>query len=289
MHNLLITGGSGFVAQAVLAHLKNSPEIHAEAVSVRDGAWQNIDFSRFDAVLHCAGIAHISPDPSLNAQYDAVNHRLTALLAERAKEGGVKHFIFLSSMIVFGEAAPAGIRRTIAPDTLPAPVHAYGQSKLDAENALHALEDSSFCVTILRPPMIYGDGCKGNYNALVRLARRLPVFPEFENRRSMLYVGNLAELIRLAVLHPVSGTFHPRDGQPRSVSEIVREICSVHGKRMLFSRLLAPLVKLAGKKGIVRRAFGDMAYADSMPDFPEEYRIFSFAEGIRLTEANHPW
>ena len=137
--------------------------------------------------------------------------------------------------------------------------------------------------------MVYGAGCRGNYNTLVSLARRLPVFPEFENRRSMLYVENLAELIRQIALNRAVGTFHPSDGAPRSVAEIVRAICAAHGKNMHFSAALAPLVRLTGRGGIVRRAFGDMAYAPTMPDYPGDYRRFGFEEAIRRTEAARPW
>lgn len=289
MIKLLITGRTSFIGGAVLAHLKDSREIAAEAVSVRDGAWKNLDFSGCDAILHAAGIAHVSPDPSLSEQYENINHRLTVDIAKKAKAQGVKQFIFLSSMIVFGEASPAGVRKTITPDTRPAPVNAYGQSKLDAENDLLALEDETFRVAVIRPPMVYGAGCKGNYNTLAKLAKKLPVFPKFENRRSMIYVENLAELIRLIVLRRDRGVFHPQDGQPRSVTEIVRTLCAVHQKPMHFLRILAPLVRLAGRRGIVRRAFGDMVYDRCMSDYPENYRIVGFEEAVRRTEGGSPW
>lgn len=289
MRKLLITGAHSFIGNTVLNRLKDDPDIQAVAVSVRDGAWKNMDFSGYDSILHCAGIAHVSPDPSLEKQYHEINFRLTADLAAKAKAEGVKQFVFLSSMIVFGPAAPAGVRKVIDADTLPAPETAYGQSKLDAENALHGLEDETFRVSIIRPPMVYGDGCKGNYNTLVKLAKKLPFFPEFENHRSMIYVENLAELIRLIVKNGDSGMFHPQDASSRSVTEIVREICKVHDKKMLFTRLLAPAVRLVGKKGLARRAFGDMVYDLSMSTYSENYRIFTFEEAIRKTEGGSPW
>lgn len=289
MPDLLITGGSGFIATAVRNRLRAFPEYHIDALSMRGDAWRSHDFSRYDAILHTAGIAHVSPDPSLEPQYRAVNFKLTRDLAETARREGVRQFVFLSSMIVFGEASPAGVRRIIRPDTPPAPANAYGQSKLDAENALRELETPDFRVAILRPPMVYGPGCKGNYNALVRLARTLPFFPEFENLRSMIYIENLAELIRLVLDRGASGTFHPSDGQPRSVSEIVRAVCAAHGKRMRFCRQLSPLIRLTGRSGLVRRAFGDMAYAPSMSDFPGDYRVTGFEEAIRRTEENAQW
>jgi len=287
--NLLITGSSGFVGGAVQARLKDDPAFCVSTLSVRGTGWRDHDFSRYDSILHAAGIAHVIADGSMDAQYDAVNHRLTAEIAAKAKAEGVKQFIFLSSMIVFGTASPAGVRRMISPDTPPAPTGAYGKSKLDAENAIRALESESFRAAILRPPTVYGPGCKGNYVTLSKLARRLPFFPEFENHRSMIYVENLAELIRLILLRQDRGTFHPQDETDRSVSGIVREICAVHGKTMHFSRALAPLVCLAGRAGIVRRAFGDMVYDPAMSGYPENYRLYSFSEAIRRTEEHSSW
>ena len=289
MLELLITGTHSFIGGAVQRHLANSEQIHASCVSLRDDAWKDLDLTRYDCILHAAGVAHVDPNPSLAEAYDAVNHRLTAQVARKARAAGVGQFIFLSSIIVFGDASPAGMHTWIGADTPPNPSNAYGKSKLDAENALRALESSDFRVAILRPPMVYGAGCKGNYNTLVRLARKMPVFPAFDNHRSMIYVENLAELIVRIALSGSRGTFHPRDGQPRSVSEIVQEICVCHGKTMRFTRALAPAVRLAGRKGLVRRAFGDMAYDASAPDFPENYRLYDFSEAIRRTEGDAQW
>ena len=286
---LLITGASGFVGGALQTYLFGFPDFHVHTLSVRGTDWQSHDFSQYDAIVHAAGIAHILSDASMDAQYHAINFELTRTLAEKARAQGVKQFVFLSSMIVFGEAAPAGVRCTITPDTVPVPVHAYGQSKLDAENALRALETPDFRVAILRPPMIYGPGCKGNYNTLVRLARKLPVFPEFQNRRSMLYIGNLTEMLRLVLEDGVSGTFHPCDGEPKSVTEIVAAICLAHGKHMHFLRMLSPFVRLLGGKGLVRRAFGDMVYDSSMPDFPKNYQRYTFEQAIAETEGCERW
>lgn len=289
MLKMLITGANGFIANAVLNHLKDSTEIKAAAISVRGDDWQKLDFSQYDCILHTAGVAHVDPDPSLADQYEKINHRLTVAIAKKAKAEGVGQFIFLSSIIVFGEASRAGVRHTITSRTRPTPVNAYGQSKLDAEKDLRAMESDSFRAAIIRPPMVYGKGCKGNYNTLAKLARKLPVFPEFYNNRSMIYVENLAELIRLIALRRDRGTFHPQDLVPRSVTEIVHEICHVHGKSMRFWRILSPLVRLTGFRGLVRRAFGDVCYSRTMSEYPENYRIVGFQEAIRRTEGDTPW
>ena len=137
--------------------------------------------------------------------------------------------------------------------------------------------------------MIYGRGCKGNYTRLAALSRKCPVFPKFDNRRSMLYIENLSALIGQIALDRPSGTYHPRDGKPRSTSEIARAICACHGKRCVQTRLLAPAVRLMGGRGIVRRAFGDQEYAPEMPDYPSNYRLFDFESAIRRTEGDEKW
>ena len=289
MMRVLITGAHSFIGGAARERFAREDGVQAEMASVRGDAWRALDLSRYDCVVHAAGLAHVRARGAADEAYDQVNHRLTAALAARAKDAGVRQFIFLSSIIVFGEASRAGERREIGRGAQPAPADAYGRSKLDAEAALRALADDRFCVPVLRPPLVYGRGCKGNYNALARLARALPVFPQFDNRRSALYVGNLAELICRAALERRAGTFHPRDGDACSTSELARLICAAHGKRMRLSRALSPLVRAAGRGGIVRRAFGDMSYAADVEDYPGDYRKYSLEEGIRRTEDGARW
>lgn len=289
MRRLLVTGAHGFIGSAVLARVNAFPELSAEGLSVRGDAWRAADFSRYDAVLHAAGIAHVDPTPETAHLYREINVERTLEVAAAAKAARVKQFIFLSSMIVFGRASRAGVRKTISADTPPTPVGAYGQSKLDAENGLRAMEDQNFKVAVVRPPMVYGPGCKGNYNALRTLARRLPMFPEFENQRSVLYIENLAELLRLIFVRGDAGVFHPQDAQQKSVSEIVRAVCAVHGKQMVFTRAFNPVLRLIGCGGAARRAFGDMVYAPEISLYPENYRIVDFDEAIRRTEGGYAW
>lgn len=285
MIDLLITGKSSFIGGAVRERLAEFPEKYrVETISVRGDEWKKTGFAGYDALLHAAGIAHISPDPSLEEAYYRINRDLTIEIAKRAKADGVKHFIFLSSMIVYGEASAAGTRARIHRDTPPAPANAYGKSKLEAEKGVLALEGEGFKVTIIRPCMVYGKGCKGNYNALAKLAKRFPVFPKFVNERSVLYAGNLAECVRLILDGGMGGIFYPQDEKIVSVAELVEMIAEAHGKRKLFLRCLNPLVKLMGGRGIVRRAFGDMAYDPDMSEAPGDYRRYTTKEAVCMTE-----
>lgn len=285
MIHVLITGKTGFIGNAVQNRLSDFPLFFTPSLqSIRDNAWRIVGFKGYNAIVHTAGIAHVQSDPSLEGEYMRVNRDLTLAIAKRAKADGVRHFIFMSSIIVYGDASCAGERKIITPDTVPCPSGAYGQSKLEAENGLLALADDHFKVSIIRSPMVYGRGCKGNYNTLSILARKLPVFPDFDNYRSAIYVGNLAELIRIILEKGLEGTFCPQDEFITSTRNMVERIARARGKKIRFLKCLNPLVRLAGKSGVVRRAFGDMAYAPEMSAFPDNYRIYDPDASIRNTE-----
>lgn len=285
MINVVITGASGFIAGAIKKRLDEFPQRYrARAVSLRGDGWREAGFAGVDCVVHTAGIAHVLPDAAMVPAYFSVNRDLTLEVARRAKADGVGQFVFFSSMSVYGEALPAGVRRRINARTPTAPTNAYGQSKLEAEEGLRRIEDDAFRVAVLRPPMVYGKGCKGNYNALARLARRLPVFPKFDNLRSVLYVENLAECVRLLIDGRMSGLYFPQDAQAVSTARIAAEVARAHGKRLLLLRCLNPAVWLAGRRGTARRAFGDMAYDPAVSARPEGYRRFDFETSIRRTE-----
>lgn len=207
MTELLLTGASGFIGSNVRTQMPDS--IRVTPLSVRNDDWRNVDFSKFDAVLHAAGIAHVLDGSVMDEAYHEVNCVRTLEIAEKAKKAGVGLFVFLSSIIVFGAPTPAGVHAPITPQAAPNPENAYGKSKLDAENGLRAMEADSFRVAILRLPMVYGRGCKGNYTRLASLARKCPLFPAFDNRRSMLYIENLTSLIAKIVFDCPSGNLPP--------------------------------------------------------------------------------
>ena len=289
MLNIVITGAHSFIGNALARRLGEFPERYrVRLVSVRGDDWRGAGFAGADCVVHAAGIAHVNAKDVPDGEYLRVNRDLTVEVARRAKADGVGQFVFLSSVIVYGEASPAGERRTITASTPAAPAGAYGQSKLEAEQGLLKLADEGFRVAILRPPMVYGPGCKGNYRLLAKLARLTPLFPDFDNRRSLLYVENLAECLRLIVDGGLEGLFFPQDGVPLSTAGIVRHIAAATGRRVDFARWLNPLVRLAGRGGIVRRAFGDVAVDPALSDVPRGYRRFTTEEGIRRSEAGQP-
>ena len=210
MKRILITGINSYLGGRFRQYMEQFPDYATVSISMRDGSWRGEDFTGFDVVYHVAGLAHsdngrISPEKA--QKYYEINTDLTKELANKAKREGVKQFIFMSSAIVYGDSAPIGRRRRIDRSTVCTPANCYGDSKLQAELGLRRLEDKNFRVVILRPPMIYGPGCKGNYPVLSLFAQRLPVFPYVDNERSMLFVDNLMAFVKLMIDNEESGTF----------------------------------------------------------------------------------
>lgn len=289
MKRILITGTQGYIGGALAQYLRRRPEEYSvDFLNLREEAWRQADFGGYDAIVHAAAIVHQpkSKDDSSQAElYDRVNHLLTAELAQKAKNEGVSQFLFLSSESVYGLHAPVGKTLTITANTPLHPTDNYGISKLQAEKALTALRDDHFRVAILRPPMIYGRDCKGNYRTLARLAEKLPVFPNIANQRSMLYIDNLCEFLRLLIQDEADGIFCPQNTEYVSTSRMVREIAKAHGKHIHLVggcawalNLLSHVTPLAGK------AFGSLCYDKSLSDYPKNYNIVGFEQSIAETE-----
>ena len=280
MTRILITGTHSFVGSAVARHIPDT-----STISLRSSSWQSEDFSSFTSVFHVAGIAHDSTRTSDKDAYNKVNVRLAYDAALKAKRDGVQQFIFMSSSIVYGKSAPIGQSKLITRDTPVNPESYYGESKVQAEKMLASLEDEGFRVCILRCPMIFGRGCKGNYPLLAKMALRLPFFPLVRNCRSMLYAENLAEFVRLAAENLERGIFWPQNAEYSNTSELVRMIAEAHGRKIkLIPHCELMLKGMAHVTGLVNKAFGSLAYDMTLSEYREDYRVCSLAEGIRRTE-----
>lgn len=289
MKRILITGANSYIGTAFRKHLQDRPDDYqVDAISVRGDDWKKTSFSGYDAVVHVAGIAHsdlgrISPEKE--KLYYTVNTSLTAAVAEKAKVDGVRQFVFMSSAIVYGDSAPIGKRKRITRDTPPSPANCYGDSKLQAENKIRPLGDDDFKVAVVRPPMVYGAGSKGNYPLLAKLACRLPFFPKVDNERSMIYIGNLVEFLRLIVEREEQGIFWPQNDAYCSTSELVKQIAQCHGKKILLIPGLGWALKCLGCfTGLVNKAFGSLSYDMSLSEYPDNYRLVNMEDSIRRTE-----
>ena len=244
MKNILITGANSYVGTSFENYLKKWPnDYNIDTVDMRCGTWKNKDFSKYDVVFHVAGIAHVSTDPKMKDLYYKVNRDLTIETAKKAKRDGVKQFIFMSSIIVYGDSSN---NKSIIIDenTVPIPSNFYGKSKLQAEEGIFPLQDNKFNVVVIRPPMIFGKGSKGNYPKLSKIAQKLPIFPDIKNERSMLYIDNLCEFIRLMVINEEKGLFFPQNDKYIGTSELVKLIAKCHGKKIIFTKVFNPALNL---------------------------------------------
>ena len=290
MKKILITGANSYIGVSFENYLtKWADEYTVDTVDMIDGSWREKDFSAYDVVFHVAGIAH-SDNGKISAEreklYYAVNTDLTVETAKKAKADGVKQFIFMSSAIVYGESAPIGKTKVITKDTPTSPANCYGDSKVQAENGILPLNDETFKIVVLRPPMIYGKNSKGNYPTLAKMALKMPVFPYVKNERSMLYIENLCEFIRLMVKNEESGIFWPQNGDYSNTSELVRMIAAAHGKKVGIVKGLAWAIKIMSPlTGLVNKAFGSLSYDMSLSEYKENYRVATLEESIQKTEA----
>lgn len=268
-----------------------------DAIDMMDGGWRETDFSVYDIVYHVAGIAHAdvgNVDKATKAKYYAVNTDLAVEVCKKAKTEGVKEFIFMSSMIVYGESAPYGKKKVVDAHTVPVAANFYGDSKLQADVAVRDLADDDFKVVVIRPPMVYGKGSKGNYPTLAKIAKKLPIFPKVDNERSVLYIDNLCEfLCQIMLIREVkqnATVLIPQNAEWIKTSEMVKVIAQVSGKNIKNLGIMKPVVMLGGKvpgkiSDLVNKAFGNSVYAHEVSVYEGiDYQNVSMIESIIRTE-----
>lgn len=278
MKRVLIAGAGSYIGMQLAAHLlRSEKEYEVRELDVQK-PFDSSAFSGWDVVVHVAGIAHQKETAENAPLYQAVNCDLALKVARMARAQGVRQFIFLSSMSVYGLT-----HGHITAQTQPAPVTHYGKSKWAAEQGLQQLADETFRVAVLRPPMVYGRGCRGNYPRLSALAQSLPLFPKVQNQRSMVYIGTLCACIQRLMDEGQEGLFFPQNRDYVCTSQMVREIARCRGKRVRLVPGFSWLIRwMAGRLSTVDKLFGDLTYdqALSAPVTDE----MDFAETIRLTE-----
>lgn len=277
---VLITGGNSYIGNALQLWLQ------AETISVRDDKWKSKDFSVYDAVINVAGIAHVEAKADMESLYYKINRDLAVDIARKAREAGVKQYIFMSSIIVYGERNSLKTPQVITKNTKPQPNNFYGNSKLQAEEGIKELQTESFQTAILRLPMVYGKGSKGNYRRLAAMAKRLPIFPLIKNRRSMLHIDNLCEFVRILLLKGQGGTFFPQNEEYVCTSDLVAQIAKIKGNRYTTISLFNPIIFLLGKKiNVINKLFGTLVYEKEISQYEGYYyQIRDFENSVRLTE-----
>lgn len=292
MKNVLITGAGSYIGESVRNYIlaNSSGDFSIDTVDTFEDAWKKANFEEYDVVFHVAGIAHVNADPKLEPLYYKVNRDLTLDVAKHAKECGVRQFIFMSSQIVFHESKSLK-EEILTLSTKEKPNGFYGDSKLQAEKGLHELEDGTFKICILRPPMIYGPNSKGNFPRLIALAQKTPIFPTFHNKRSMLYIDNLAEFVKQAILRNLSGTFYPQNAELSDTVEIIRFFAKKAAHKVWFSALFNPYVSLGSYLiQSINKMFGTYYYDPEMSKMNFDYQLVSLEESldrIAKSQNNH--
>ena len=282
MKRVLITGANSYVGTNIENWLKKTPEeFVVDTVSTFNDEWKKADFTRYDVVFHVAGIAHVDAKKKMEPLYRKVNTGLTLEVAEWAKEHGVKQFIFMSSSIVYKESK--SLKPTIVnKDTIPTPNGFYGDSKLQADLSLQKMESDSFKVCIIRPPMIYGPNCKGNFMRLAKLGTVTPVFPKFNNARSMLYIDNLAEFVKHAILRELSGIYHPQNKEYACSVDIVKSFAKLNNHKLHIWRWLNVFVYLGSPFFVsINKVFADYRIDMELSEFGFDYQIISQEESFK--------
>lgn len=286
---ILITGAGSYVGIAVEKWLRRTPERYkVDTLDMLNNEWRKTSFSSYDVVYHVAGIAHADVGKVSEEQkelYYSVNTDLAVEVAKKAKKEGVKQVIFMSSMIVYSGCK----EKVITSATEPKPLNFYGDSKWQADQKIRQLANDTFKVVVLRPPMIYGKGSKGNYPQLAKLAKTVPIFPEVKNKRSMLHIDNLCEFVKLMIDNEESGVFFPQNAEYTNTSDMVQMIAAVTNHRIIMipnmSLIIKLMEKIPGKVGeLAEKAFGDSIYDMQMSEYTEKYRIRTLWDSIRLTE-----
>jgi UDP-glucose 4-epimerase len=262
MKKILITGANSYIGTSVEKWLLKEPEKYkVDTVDMKDNSWKEKDFSGYDVVFHVAAVVHQKEKPEMKDLYFKVNRDLPIEVAKKAKEAGVSQYIFMSTMAVYGKEGKLGKKVVINRNTPVNPKTLYAVSKVEAEAELNKLNDDSFRVVVLRPPMVYGPNCPGNYARLEKLAIKSPIFPMIDNQRSMLHIDKLCQFVKEYIDDEVQGLYFPQDDEYVNTSLMVKGLAERNGKSIHLSKAAGIAIMLFCKKvNLINKVFGNLVY-----------------------------
>lgn len=280
---ILISGKDSYIGGHIKKRLENDGH-YVEELDVKDERYKQLDFSRFDSIVHVAAIVHQKQTKNSWNIYEKVNVNLPFYIAKKAKESGVKHFIFISSMAVYGQSKKIPNGNIINIDTPTNPIDYYGKSKLLAEKKLETLKGDNFCLTFVRPPNVYGPSSPGNY--FYRYARLVKIFPFFpiaymNSFNSYININNLSELIKLILYNKSGGIFTPQDSEQTNTLQLLEMIKEINGNKIIFSKFLGLLIQPFSFLSIIKKIYGGVSYDPNMSNhFNGMYQVVNFNKGI---------
>jgi UDP-glucose 4-epimerase len=286
MSRILITGADSFIGKNIQKYSENK---QVKEVSLIENNPSDIDFSEVDVVIHLAAIVHQTSKID-EQEYFRINTDLCLNVAEHARKGGVSQFIYLSTIKVYGGPSGSPLRRNENSECHPD--DAYGKSKYAAEVGLMNMNDDNFIVSIIRTPLVYGEGVKANMQSLIRLVDILPILPfgKAENRRNFTFAGNLVGYIDRVIELKVAGIFIAMDEKALTITELVRYISENLGKKIYLFRL-PRLFQKAGQAvmpGVFERLFDSLEFDNSQTKRILDYEPPYTAEyGIKKTVSHY--
>lgn len=285
MEKVVITGKGSYIGSHIKEWLEDSNNYDVQEVDVEQEKWRMYDFSGVKTVVHVAGIVH-QPHISDWDLYKKVNVDLPIEIANRAKQQGVKQFIFLSTMAVYGGSKRLR-KNVISFNTSTNPTDMYGQSKLMAENQLKQMEDKCFKIVIVRPPNVYGKGCKGNYiSKFTDIVKKLPVIPDvfIDVKQSMIYIDNLSNFIKLLIDEECAGVYMPQDREPVSTVELIEAISMGINRPLKKSKFMGIGIHILKWLPIIRKAYGGIEYDVGLSQHRDKnYIVIEFEAAIQRT------
>lgn len=261
-----------------------------EQLDVLTPEWMTFDYSPYDTIIHVAGIVH-RPDCKDWNLYKSVNTDMPVAIAQNYKSSrnskGLKgQYVYFSTMGVYN--AGKKLTSSVVDENTPILVEGnslYGKSKAMAEQELSKLQDGKFDIAFVRPPSVYGKGCKGGYiTGFKKIASLLPIIPRaYENAcQSFIYIDNLSECVRLIAENHLSGAFCPQDDETPNANRLLEVICMGIGKKYHCSRLLGLCLQLISFVPLVKKAYGGIEYSRKLSDIPgQNYVVVRFEEGMK--------
>jgi len=276
---VLIFGADSYIGASFERYAQGRLDV--ATVSSIGGEWKETDFSTYDSIVCVAGIAHRARSKENKELYFSVNRDLAVAAAQKAKAEGARQFVYFSSIYAYGVK-----KGEISSVTTPAhrKGDCYGLSKYQAEALIEPMASEGFCVAIIRPPMVYGPGCKGNFPLLAKVAKTAPFLPTLRNKRSMIYIDNLAEFLALVIEQGSQGVFCPQNKDYVCTAKMMGEIAISIGKKDRRLPLLNPFLRLLMPMfPPLQSAFGNLCYSTeaSKAPFCQDYQLVGFEDSIK--------